>query len=286
MKRLIYMMLALIVISCGGSNAVKTVEPSDVVVSYDELLDRVVRVISDTTATPKDVTDAVLPFADRLLEMAKSSDKNKRIDASELSQAFLLDVVNKFDSLTKEESAMLSECLDVLGQVSEQWVALKGSDGKYTLTKEIVYVSYQGSYEPVKGVITIEVTPPTSLEEEPYIKVTFPPTAIASPSLMFDKCILPEGIKDDFDSLDEVEFDFFWEKGLFGEDIPMMAVGRSSILEKMFSNDILHIAFVSEDLSEWTPGGYEIARICLKSFKEEYVKYKYANNITCSGKII
>jgi hypothetical protein len=56
-----------------------------------------------------------------------------------------------------------------------------------------------------------------------------------------------------------------------------MASGRGNILEKMLESDILYISFISENISEKCPGGYEAARISLKAFKEEYVKHERDN---------
>ena len=66
-------------------------------------------------------------------------------------------------------------------------------------------------------------------------------------------------------------------KEQLGDGIPMMASGRNNILEKMLEYDILYISFISEDLSETCPGGYEAACLSLKSFKEEYLKHERDN---------
>lgn len=274
MKRLTYILFALLAISCGGNSVNKASQNS---ISDQELLETVSRVMSDSTATPKDVTDAVLPLAERLLEMAKGTEKSKRVAAQGLSQELLMDIVFRFDNLTKEESEHLHECLNALGKVTDQWAAVKGADGMITLTKEIVYVSYQDSDESKEGIITIQVTPPVSSEQEPYVKMTFPSSAASSPALIFSRYISPESTEEDRDSWAPVEFEQWWEKDQLGDDIPMIASGKNNILEKMLGYDILYISFISEDLSEKCPGGYEAARMSLNSFKEEYVKHERDN---------
>jgi hypothetical protein len=241
------------------------------------MLERVSHVMADTAATPKTVSDAVLPLAERLLELAKGSDKDKRIGAQGLSQELLVDIVFKFDNLTEDESEMLNKCLSALSRVAEQWAVVNGADGTVTLTKEIFYVSYQGSAERKEGYFTIQVTPPASSEQEPYVKVTFPSTAAHSPFMVFSRYKSPEALEVDRESWTQVEFDQWWGKEQLGEGIPMMASGRSNILEKMLEYDILYISFISEDLSETCPGGYEAACLSLKSFKEEYLKHERDN---------
>ena len=267
-------------ISCVSSNSRNNNDSknrSSGIESTTVMLERVSNVMADTAATPKAVSEAVLPLANRLLEMARSDDKDKRVGAQGLSQELLMDIVFKFDSPTQEELGMLNECLSALGRVAEQWAVIKGPDGTITLTKEIFYVSYQGSDESKEGVFTIQVTPPTSSEQEAYVKVTFPSTAVYSPVMVFSKFKSSETMEEDRDSWRQVEFDQWWAKGQFGNEIPLMASGRGNILEKMLEYDILYISFISENLSEQCPGGYEAARISLKSFKEEYVKHERDN---------
>ena len=241
------------------------------------MLERVSHVMADTAATPKAVSDAVLPLANRLLELAKGEDKDMRVSAQGLSQELLMDIVFKFDSPTQEEQGLLNECLSALGRVAEQWAVIKGPDGTITLTKEIFYVSYQSTKNSKEGIFTIQVTPPTSSEQEAYVKVTFPSTAAYSPVMVFSKFKSSEAMEEDRDSWRQVEFDQWWAKGQFGNEIPLMASGRGNILEKMLEYDILYISFISENLSEQCPGGYEAARISLKAFKEEYVKHERDN---------
>ena len=280
MKKLAYLMIVLTAISCVRGNSRNnnhSKNESSVKESTSVMLERVSNVMADTAATPKAVSEAVLPLANRLLEMARSDDKDKRVGAQGLSQELLMDIVFKFDSPTQEELGMLNECLSALGRVAEQWAVIKGPDGTITLTKEIFYVSYQGSDESKEGVFTIQVTPPTSSEQEVYVKVTFPSTAANSPVMVFSKFKPSEAMEEDRDSWRQVEFDQWWAKGQFGNEIPLMASGRGNILEKMLEYDILYISFISENLSEQCPGGYEAARISLKSFKEEYVKHERDN---------
>ena len=273
-------MIVLMAISCVSSNSRNNNDSknrSSGIESTTVMLERVSNVMADTAATPKAVSEAVLPLANRLLEMARSDDKDKRVGAQGLSQELLMDIVFKFDSPTQEELGMLNECLSALGRVAEQWAVIKGPDGTITLTKEIFYVSYQGSDESKEGVFTIQVTPPTSSEQEAYVKVTFPSTAVYSPVMVFSKFKSSETMEEDRDSWRQVEFDQWWAKGQFGNEIPLMASGRGNILEKMLEYDILYISFISENLSEKYPGGYEAARISLKAFKEEYVKHERDN---------
>lgn len=280
MKKFAYLMIVLMAISCVSSNSRNNNDSknrSSGIESTTVMLERVSNVMADTAATPKAVSEAVLPLANRLLEMARSDDKDKRVGAQGLSQELLMDIVFKFDSPTQEELGMLNECLSALGRVAEQWAVIKGPDGTITLTKEIFYVSYQGVDESKEGVFTIQVTPPTSSEQEAYVKVTFPSTAVYSPVMVFSKFKSSETMEEDRDSWRQVEFDQWWAKGQFGNEIPLMASGRGNILEKMLEYDILYISFISENLSEKCPGGYEAARISLKSFKEEYVKHERDN---------
>ena len=273
-------MIVLMAISCVSGNSRNnndSKKESSGKESTSVMLERVSQVMADSTATPKAVSDAVLPLADRLLEMVKSEDKNKRIGAQGLSQELLMDIVFKFNDPTKEESELLHGCLSALGKVAEQWAVVKVADGTFTLTKEIVYVSYQGSDYSKEGVITIQVTPPASSEQEPYVKVTFPSTAVSSPVMVFSRYKASDEMEEDRDSWRQVEFDQWWAKGQFGNEIPLMASGRGNILEKMLEYDILYISFISENLSEQCPGGYEASRISLKSFKEEYVKHERDN---------
>ena len=267
-------------ISCGSTNSEnnKKSENGDYEKeSTSVMLERVSQVMSDSTATPKAVSDAVLPLADRLLEMVKSEDKNKRIGAQGLSQELLMDIVFKFNDPTKEESELLHGCLSALGKVAEQWAVVKVADGTFTLTKEIVYVSYQGSDYSKEGVITIQVTPPASSEQEPYVKVTFPSTAVSSPVMVFSRYKASDEMEEDRESWKQVEFEQWWGKEQLGTGIPLMASGRSNILENMLGYDTAYISFISEAVSEKCPGGYEAARISLKSFKDEYVKHQHDN---------
>lgn len=267
-------------ISCGSTNSEnnKKLEKGDYEKeSTSVMLERVSQVMSDSTATPKAVSDAVLPLADRLLEMVKSEDKNKRVGALGLSQELLMDIVFKFNDLTKEESELLHGCLSALGKVAEQWAVVKVADGTFTLTKEIVYVSYQGSDYSKEGVITIQVTPPVSSEQEPYVKVTFPSTAVSSPVMVFSRYKASDEMEEDLESWKQVEFEQWWGKGQLGTGIPLMASGRSNVLENMLGYDTAYISFISEAVSEKCPGGYEAARISLKSFKDEYVKHQHDN---------
>ena len=271
MKKLAFLFVALMTISCGSTNSEnhKISENGDYEKeSTSVMLERVSQVMSDSTATPKAVSDAVLPLADRLLEMVKSEDKNKRIGAQGLSQELLMDIVFKFNDPTKEESELLHGCLSALGKVA---------DGTFTLTKEIVYVSYQGSDYSKEGVITIQVTPPASSEQEPYVKVTFPSTAVSSPVMVFSRYKAFDEMEEDRESWKQVEFEQWWGKGQLGTGIPLMASGRSNILENMLGYDTAYISFISEAVSEKCPGGYEAARISLKSFKDEYVKHQHDN---------
>ena len=280
MKKLAFLFVALMTISCGSTNSEnhKKSENDDYEKeSTSVMLERVSQVMSDSTATPKAVSDAVLPLADRLLEMVKSEDKNKRIGAQGLSQELLMDIVFKFNDPTKEESELLHGCLSALGKVAEQWAVVKVADGTFTLTKEIVYVSYQGSDYSKEGVITIQVTPPASSEQEPYVKVTFPSTAVSSPVMVFSRYKASDEMEEDRESWKQVEFEQWWGKEQLGTGIPLMASGRSNVLENMLGYDTVYISFISEDVSEKCPGGYEAARISLKSFKEEYAKHQYDN---------
>ena len=280
MKKLAFLFVALMTISCGSTNSEnhKKSENGDYEKeSTSVMLERVSQVMSDSTATPKAVSDAVLPLADRLLEMVKSEDKNKRIGAQGLSQELLMDIVFKFNDPTKEESELLHGCLSALGKVAEQWAVVKVADGTFTLTKEIVYVSYQGSDYSKEGVITIQVTPPASNEQEPYVKVTFPSTAVSSPVMVFSRYKASDEMEEDRESWKQVEFEQWWGKEQLGTGIPLMASGRSNVLENMLGYDTVYISFISEDVSEKYPGGYEAARISLKSFKEEYAKHQHDN---------
>ena len=280
MKKLAFLFVALMTISCGSTNSEnhKKSENGDYEKeSTSVMLERVSQVMSDSTATPKAVSDAVLPLADRLLEMVKSEDKNKRIGAQGLSQELLMDIVFKFNDPTKEESELLHGCLSALGKVAEQWAVVKVADGTFTLTKEIVYVSYQGSDYSKEGVITIQVTPPASSEQEPYVKVTFPSTAVSSPVMVFSRYKASDEMEEDLESWKQVEFEQWWGKGQLGTGIPLMSSGRSNILENMLGYDTAYISFISEAVSEKCPGGYEAARISLKSFKDEYVKHQHDN---------
>ena len=185
MRKLALLFVALITMSCGSSNSGNN---RNTPCAYSEkestsiMLERVSQAMADSSATPKVVSDAVLPLADRLLEMVKGEDKNMRVEAQGLSQELFMDIVFKFDDLTKEESELLHDCLSALGRVAEQWAVVNGADGTVTLTKEIVYVSYQGTDYSKEGVITIQVTPPASTDQEPYVKVTFPSTLCSSSS--------------------------------------------------------------------------------------------------------
>ena len=280
MKKLAFLFVALMTISCGSTNSEnhKKSENGDYEKeSTSVMLERVSQVMSDSTATPKAVSDAVFPLADRLLEMVKSEDKNKRIGAQGLSQELLMDIVFKFNDPTKEESELLHGCLSALGKVAEQWAVVKVADGTFTLTKEIVYVSYQGSDYSKEGVITIQVTPPASSEQEPYVKVTFPSTAVSSPVMVFSRYKASDEMEEDRESWKQVEFEQWWGKEQLGTGIPLMASGRSNILENMLGYDTAYISFISEAVSEKCPGGYEAARISLKSFKDEYVKHQHDN---------
>lgn len=280
MKKLAFLFVALMTISCGSTNSEnnKKSEKGDYEKESTSLmLERVSQVMSDSIATPKAVSDAVLPLADRLLEMVKSEDKNKRIGAQGLSQELLMDIVFKFNDPTKEESELLHGCLSALGKVAEQWAVVKVADGTFTLTKEIVYVSYQGSDYSKEGVITIQVTPPASNEQEPYVKVTFPSTAVSSPVMVFSRYKASDEMEEDLESWKQVEFEQWWGKGQLGTGIPLMASGRGNILENMLGYDTAYISFISEAVSEKCPGGYEAARISLKSFKDEYVKHQHDN---------
>ena len=280
MKKLAFLFVALMTISCGSTNSEnhKISENGDYEKeSTSVMLERVSQVMSDSTATPKAVSDAVLPLADRLLEMVKGEDKNKRVGALGLSQDLLMDIVFKFNDLTKEESELLHGCLSALGKVAEQWAVVKVADGTFTLTKEIVYVSYQGSDYSKEGVITIQVTPPASSEQEPYVKVAFPSTAVSSPVMVFSRYKAFDEMEEDRESWKQVEFEQWWGKGQLGTGIPLMASGRSNILENMLGYDTAYISFISEAVSEKCPGGYEAARISLKSFKDEYVKHQHDN---------
>ena len=269
--------MAISCVSGNSRNNNDSKNESSVKESTSVMLERVSQVMADTAATPKAVSDAVLPLGNRLLELAKGEDKDMRVNAQGLSQELLMDIVFKFDSPTQEELSLLNECLSTLGRVTEQWAVIKGPDGTITLTKEIFYVSYQGTKNSKEGIFTIQVTPPTSAEQEAYVKVTFPSTAANSPVMVFSKFKPSEAMEEDRDSWRQVEFDQWWAKGQFGNEIPLMASGRGNILEKMLEYDILYISFISENLSEKCPGGYEAARISLKSFKEEYVKHERDN---------
>jgi hypothetical protein len=280
MKKLAFLFVALMTISCGSTNSEnnKKSEKGDYEKeSTSVMLERVSQVMSDSIATPKAVSDAVLPLADRLLEMVKGEDKNMRVEAQGLSQELFMDIVFKFDDLTKEESELLHDCLSALGRVAEQWAVVNGADGTVTLTKEIVYVSYQGTDYSKEGVITIQVTPPASTEQEPYVKVTFPSTAVTSPVMVFSRYKSSQELEEDRESWRQIEFEQWWGKEQLGAGIPLMASGRSNILEYMLGYDTVYISFISEDLSQNCPGGYEAARISLKSFKEEYVKHQHDN---------
>lgn len=280
MKKLAFLFVVLMTISCGSTNSEnnkKSRSGDSEKESTSVMLEKVSQVMSDTTATPKAVSDAVLPLADRLLEMVKSEDKNMRIGAQGLSQELLMDIVFKFNDLTKEESELLHGCLSALGKVAEQWAVVKVADGTFTLTKEIVYVSYQGSDYSKEGVITIQVTPPPSSEQEPYVKVTFPSTAVSSPVMVFSRYKASDEMEEDRESWKQVEFEQWWSKEQLGTGIPLMASGRSNVLENMLGYDTVYISFISEDVSEKYPGGYEAARISLKSFKEEYAKHQHDN---------
>ncbi len=267
-------------ISCGSGNSTDNNESKNEASgkeSTSAMLERVSQVMADTTVTPKTLSATILPLTDRLLEMVKSEDRDKRVGALRLSQELLLDIVFKFDDLTKEESEQLHECLSALGRVAEQWTIIKGADGIFSLTKEIVYVSYQGTGESKEGVMTVQVTPPVSSEQERYVKVTFPSTAVASPIMVFSKYQSSEDIEEDRKNWQQIEFDQWWGKEQLGEGIPLMASGGSKILENMLRYDILYISFISEDIDESCQGGYETARISLKSFKEEYIKHEHVN---------
>ena len=263
-------------ISCGTSRSEGNSKSKEV--SITAILENVSRVMSDTTATPHEVSTAALPLAERLADMATSSDKQVRINVMGLSQELLLDLAFKFDNLSKEESEELHKVLGLLGEILDRWVPITGADGTITLTKEIVYISYQNSDERKEGYFTLQVTPPLSPDKEPYVKVTFPSTAIDAPSLIFSRYnASEEDMEENKQSRKQVEFDQWWGKDQLGEEIPLMALGGSNILQNMLEHDILYIGFVSEDLSETTKGGYEIARIHLKSFKEAYLKHEHDN---------
>ena len=280
MKKLSLLLIVLMTMSCGcvnSENNQKTRDAKSEHVSTSVMLERVSQVMADSTATPKAVSDAVLPLADRLLEMVKDEDKNKRVGALGLSQELLMDIMFKFNNLTKGESELLHECLSALGGVGEQWTVVKGADGTFTLTKEIVYVSYQGTDYSKEGVITIQVTPPASTEQEPYVKVTFPSTAVTSPVMVFSRYKSSQELEEDRESWKQIEFEQWWGKEQLGAGIPLMASGRSNILEYMLGYDTAYISFISEAVSEKCPGGYEAARISLKSFKDEYVKHQHDN---------
>lgn len=280
MRKLALLFVALITMSCGSSNSGNN---RNTPCAYSEkestsiMLERVSQAMADSSATPKVVSDAVLPLADRLLEMVKGEDKNMRVEAQGLSQELFMDIVFKFDDFTKEESELLHDCLSALGRVAEQWAVVNGADGTVTLTKEIVYVSYQGTDYSKEGVITIQVTPPASTDQEPYVKVTFPSTAVSSPVMVFSRYKSSEKMEEDRESWKQIEFDQWWGKEQLGAGIPLMASARSNLLLCMLEYDTVYISFISEDVSEKFIGGYEAARISLNSFKEEYLKHQHDN---------
>jgi len=275
MKNTFYLMIVVLFLSCCTGKREKSNECQKV--STMTLLENVSHVMADTTATPKEVYDAIIPMAERLSDMAMSDDKQVRINVQGLTQELLMDIVFKFENLTEEELEERHNVLDLLGNILNIWVPIKGPDGAISLTKEIVYVSYQDSDERKEGFFSLQITPPQSSDHEPYVKVTFPSTAVDAPALMFGRYKSPESTEEDRDSWELVEFDQWWGKDQLGEGVPLMASGRNDILEKMLSYDILYISFISEDLSERTPGGYEIARVHLKSFKEAYLKHQQDN---------
>lgn len=276
MRILLFVMITLMSISCGTSRSEGNSKSKEV--SITAILENVSRVMSDTTATPHEVSTAALPLAERLADMATSSDKQVRINVMGLSQELLLDLAFKFDNLSKEESEELHKVLGLLGEILDRWMPITGADGTITLTKEIVYISYQNSDERKEGYFTLQVTPPLSPDKEPYVKVTFPSTAIDAPSLIFSRYNASEEDMEEYkQSRKQVEFDQWWGKDQLGEEIPLMALGGSNILQNMLEHDILYIGFVSEDLSETTKGEYEIARIRLKSFKDAYLKHEHDN---------
>lgn len=276
MRILLFVIIILISVSCGSGKRNGSDKAQDL--STITLLENVSRVMSDTTATPHEVSIAVIPLAERLADMATSSDKQVRINVMGLSQELLLDLAFKFDNLSKEESEEIHKVLGLLGEILDRWVPITGADGTITLTKEIVYISYQNSDERKEGYFTLQVTPPLSPDKEPYVKVTFPSTAIDAPSLIFSRYMASEeDMEENKQSRKQVEFDQWWGKDQLGEEIPLMALGGSNILQNMLEHDILYIGFVSEDLSETTKGEYEIARIRLKSFKEAYLKHEHDN---------
>ena len=96
MKKLSLLLIVLMTMSCGcvnSENNQKTRDGKSEHVSISVMLERVSQVMADSTATPKAVYDAVLPLADRLLEMVKDEDKNKRVGALSLSQELLMDIM-------------------------------------------------------------------------------------------------------------------------------------------------------------------------------------------------
>ena len=272
MRILLIIMICLMSVSCGSAKRGDNDKAQEV--SIITLLENVSHEMSDTTASPNGVFSAVTPLVERLEGMAASSDKQIRINVMRVSQKLLLDLVFRFDNLNKDESEDLHNILSRLGNILDQWVPIIDTDGVVTLTKEMVYVSYQNSDERKEGYFSLQVTPPQSPDDEPYVMVSFPSTAVGAPSLMFSCYKSSEDMEEDSNSRKQVEFDMWWGKSELGENMPLIALGRSNVLQNMLEHDVLYIAFISEDVSESTKGEYEIVRIHLKSFKDAYLKHQ------------
>lgn len=262
--------ICLCAISCGQTSN-KTESMSRV-----QLHKEFVEVMLDSTASWKQVTDAVKPFVDSICVAAADEESIKnRMFAQEWGYVTIGALSDKYIELKdagKDVSAdELSTILDRLANAMMLWFYSPDEPLPH-LWRDHYYACHQHAEEPTNGFFHLMVILPTEDQPEPTLRIFYPDSAEDAPMMVFSKYIEGGGIEEDEDSRDLVILENWSPKDSIEEGYPIVATGDATVVEKMLQNDVAYLLFQSGISANGDPGETEIARLSLASFQEMWKK--------------
>lgn len=271
MKRILFVVaVCMCAMSCGQTT--KKASPK----TLDQLHREFVDVMLDSTASWKQVTDVVYPFADSVCAAAADEVSLKnRMFGQEWGYMTIELMSEKYAELNDAgKDADYDDVTKILGQIADGMMLWFYSEDEQLphLWRDHYYVCHQHSEEPTNGFFHLMVTVPTEERPEPTLRIFYPDSAEGSPFIVFTKYKEDGGVEEDEKSRDLIQLENWSPKDSVEEGYPMYAIGDASVVEKMLNNDVAYLMFVSGESANGDPGETEIARLGLGSFQELWKK--------------
>ena len=271
MKRILFVVaVCMCAMSCGQTT--KKASPK----TLDQLHREFVDVMLDSTASWKQVTDVVYPFADSVCVAAADEVSLKnRMFGQEWGYMTIELMSEKYAELNDAgKDADYDDVTKILGQIADGMMLWFYSEDEQLphLWRDHYYVCHQHSEEPTNGFFHLMVTVPTEERPEPTLRIFYPDSAEGSPFIVFTKYKEDGGVEEDEKSRDLIQLENWSPKDSAEEGYPMYAIGDASVVEKMLNNDVAYLMFVSGESANGDPGETEIARLGLGSFQELWKK--------------